>query len=72
MIVQEFADKGNLAEEIRKRQFKNPPQFWSERALLSFLFKCVEALAQAQELGIAHCDIKPENCLLFYDKDFKL
>ena len=54
VLIQEFADAGSLEKEIRKRGLQNPQRFWSEGALMSFIYSCVETLAQLQQMGIAH------------------
>jgi serine/threonine-protein kinase len=54
----------SLADRLQKR-------ISTERAL-DFGLQLIEAVAYAHEMGIVHCDIKPENVILFADDKARL
>ena len=60
-LLTEWMDGGDLAKDIERRQ---PTEcYWSNEELRRHMYYLVEALALAQNNGVAHRDIKPQNIL---------
>jgi len=68
-IIMEKATN-DLYNEIKKRMQGHRP--WSEGCVLNMLEQTVSALAHAQQEGVCHRDIKPQNILIWQDGRLKL
>jgi serine/threonine protein kinase len=61
-----------LLSEIEDRRKRNPPTYYTEEELRSFLSKIASALQFAHSRGVAHRDINPEHIYITPDEDHKL
>lgn len=64
-LILEYADLGSLRHYLQSQ----PEQRLSSDRLLSLARQATAGLCALHKLGIVHCDIKPENLLLFADAD---
>lgn len=60
----------DLAREITNRRTNSYP--WQEADLWTYFLQLVTTFAYAQEMGICHRDIKPQNIFVAFDKQFKV
>lgn len=70
-LVFEFCDR-TLLSEIEDRRKRNPPLYYTEEELRSFLSKIASALQFAHSRGVAHRDINPEHIYTTPDGNYKL
>ncbi|MCB0720297.1 MAG: serine/threonine protein kinase [Bacteroidetes bacterium] len=64
LVITSPLGEGSLADRLQRR-------ISTERAL-DYGQQLIEAVAYAHEMGIVHCDIKPENVILFADDRARL
>ena len=69
LFIEEAAD-GNLKDEIDRREFQKQP--YTEKELVDFRDGLVDTLAQVQERGVVHHDLKPAKVLTFLNGEYKL
>lgn len=69
-IVQEFADGGDLANEIER--LTKGRRYMDEALIWTYSIQALEGLAHLHKLGILHRDLKPANMMLCLDGTLKL
>ena len=68
-IIMEKADSDLYAEIMKRNQRRAP---WTEKCVFNILEQAVSALAFAQQEGVCHRDIKPQNILIWQNGRVKL
>ncbi|XP_055535498.1 serine/threonine-protein kinase Nek7-like [Wyeomyia smithii] len=69
-MITEYAERGNLADFIRRRQASKA--FLSQRAVMAKFMDMAEALQYLHQRRVIHRDLKPENVLIDADNRLKL
>ena len=70
VIVMDFAENGDMDEEIDKRMLHKSP--WPESELLSHITQLVDAFSYLQSSNLTHGDVKPKNLYLSGDGKIKI
>ena len=70
VIVMDFAENGDMDEEIDKRMLHKSP--WPETELFSHITQLVDAFSYLQSSNLTHGDVKPKNLYLAGDGKIKI
>lgn len=70
VLAMEYMEEGDLMREIERRMQLD--ERWNEAEVLVIVEKIALALAYAQENGICHRDIKPQNIFISHESTIKV
>mmetsp|Transcript_7795 Transcript_7795/g.7726 ORF Transcript_7795/g.7726 Transcript_7795/m.7726 type:complete len:418 (+) Transcript_7795:25-1278(+) len=72
-IIMDYYEQGDLFDNIvEKRIFTYPPYYQDKQTLMkNVMLQLIDAINFCKNQGIYHCDLKPENIMIRYQKNFR-
>lgn len=72
-IVMDYYPQGDLfGNIIEKGLFSNPPPYQNrQRLMANVMLQLVDAINYCHQQGIYHCDLKPENIMVQYNREYR-
>jgi serine/threonine protein kinase len=63
-MIMEYCEQGSMDSDLKGRRNLERPRHYRNEEMVTILRQSVELFAKAEEMGIYHCDIKPDNFFL--------
>ncbi|KAK6457886.1 kinase-like domain-containing protein [Scheffersomyces xylosifermentans] len=73
VILMDYFEQGDLFNNIIENQIflNHKPEHHKQLLMKNVMLQLVEVIDYCQEQGVYHCDLKPENIMVSYNKNYK-